>query len=56
MCPDILTPGIEAKARQSDVRYADDPDPFEEITGHSIDSMITMEKIDEFRQLKKDIH
>ena len=52
MYRDILTPELEAKVRQSatDIKYGDDTETFEKLSGHSIDSMITKEKIDEFRQ------
>ena len=52
MYRDILAPELEAKVRQSatDIKYGDDTETFEKLSGHSIDSMITKEKIDEFRQ------
>ena len=52
MFEDILIPELEAKVRQSatDIIYGDDTETFEKLSGYSIDSMITPEKINEFRQ------
>lgn len=52
MYRDILTPELEAKVRQSatDIKHGDDTETFEKLSGHLIDSMITTEKINEFRQ------
>jgi hypothetical protein len=52
MFKDILTPEFEAKVKQNRaiVEYCDDPEAFEKLAGHSIGSMVTTEKINEFRQ------
>jgi len=50
MFGDVLIPEVEAEARKANVKYGDDQDAFEELTGCSIDSMVTPDKISEFRQ------
>ncbi len=52
MFKDILTPELKAKIKQNRdiVEYCDDPEAFETLAGQSIEAMITMEKINEFRQ------
>jgi len=52
MFGDILTPELEAKVKHNRaiVEYCDDPEAFEKLAGHSIDLMVTTEKINEFRQ------
>ena len=56
MFPDILTPELEDKARKNAalVKYYDDPEPFEELSGHSTDSLVSLmdwDKTNEFRRL-----
>ena len=53
MFPGILTPELQAKVRQEAtlVRHSDDAEPFEQLSGHSLDDIITTDKIDKFRRL-----
>lgn len=52
MYREFLTPELKDKIRQNAplIEYCDDPTPFKELSGHSIDSIITDDKINEFRQ------
>jgi len=52
MFKDILTPEFEAKVKQNRaiVEYCDAPEAFEKLASQSIVSMITTEKINEFRR------
>jgi hypothetical protein len=49
----ILNPELEANIRNnaSSVKCQDDPEAFEKLSGHSIESIITTEKVEEFRRL-----
>ncbi len=52
MFKDILTPELKDKLKKNRaiVEYCDHPGAFKKLSGQSIDSMITAEKINEFRQ------
>jgi len=48
----VLIPELEAKIRQNAprIKHRDDREAFEELTGLSIDAMITTERLNEFRR------